>query len=171
MTFPVIDPTCSTALRVDSCARLQLLRANPGSAGQAACRTAIVVGMEPERRFTDHDSWPRSCVGHMEREPGRLQLRYVFFAGEGICDVEVDERDETVTVYGFMCAGYRELPVDRSESYEAPVHVYLDRPLAGRTVVDGHSGRQVPFRNVYAEIEAMRNESGPDERARIGCGR
>jgi hypothetical protein len=94
----------------------------------------------------------------MEREPGRLQLRYVFSVGEGICDVEVDEDDETVTVYGFMCTGQRARRIDRSERYEAPVHVHLDRPLAGRTVIDGHSGREVPFRNVYAEIEAARNQ-------------
>jgi hypothetical protein len=118
----------------------------------------MVLGMEAQRRVTEHDSWPRCCVGHLEREPGRLQLRYVFFVGEGICDVEVDERDETVTVYGFMCTGDRDEPVDRSERYEAPVHVYLDRPLVGRTVIDGHSGREVPLRNVYAEIEATWNQ-------------
>ena len=96
----------------------------------------------------------------MEREPGRLQLRYVFSAGEGICDVIVEEREDTVTVYGFMCTEYGEVPVGWRESYEAPVHVYLDGPLAGRTVIDGHSGRRVPFRNVYAEL--MRDEAGSE---------
>jgi hypothetical protein len=38
--------------------------------------------MEVERRFTDHDRWPRCSVGYMEREPERLQLRYMFFLGE-----------------------------------------------------------------------------------------
>lgn len=51
--------------------------------------------------------------------------------------------------------GDRDEPVDRRESYEGPVHVYLGRPLAGRTVIDGHSRREIPFRNVYAEIKAM----------------
>lgn len=94
----------------------------------------------------------------MEREPGRLQLRYVFFVGEGICDVQIDENDETVTVYGYMCTGGRDETDEPSESYEGPVHVYLDAPLAGRAVIDGHSGREVPYRNVYAEIEQMQRE-------------
>jgi hypothetical protein len=116
--------------------------------------------MEIERGRTDHPNWPRSCVGHMEREPRRLQLRYVLFVGEGVCDVEIEEEDDAVTVYGFICAGEDEEPVDHSESCNCPVHVHLDRPLGERVVIDGHSGRQVPYRNVWEEIEARQRARG-----------
>ena len=32
--------------------------------------------------------------------------------------------------------------------------VHLERPLGERTVIDGFGGEPVPFKNVYAEIEA-----------------
>ncbi len=88
----------------------------------------------------------------MEREEGRLQLRYVLAIGEGVCDVEVEETDEAVTVFGFICSGEEEEPVDISQLCECPVHVYLERPL-GAGVVDGHLGRDVPYKNVYAEMD------------------
>jgi hypothetical protein len=37
-------------------------------------------------------------------------------------------------------------------SCEVPCHVYLDRPLGERTVIDGTSGREVPHKNVYAML-------------------
>ena len=37
---------------------------------------------------------------------------------------------------------------------ECPYHVYLERPLGERRVIDGFAGELVPFKNVYAEIEA-----------------
>jgi hypothetical protein len=77
-----------------------------------------------------------------------------------MCDVEVDEDDEKVTVSGFVCTGYGDEPVDRSDSCDCPVHVYLRQPLGGRKVIDGHSGQQVPYRNVYANLDAVWNGRG-----------
>jgi len=31
--------------------------------------------------------------------------------------------------------------------------VYLDAPLGGRTVIDGFSGEEVPYKNVWIKIE------------------
>ena len=95
----------------------------------------------------------------MEREPGRLQLRYVIAMGEGLCDIEVEETEETVTVYGFICAGADEAAVDLRVSCECPYHVYLGRPLGDRRVVDGHLGREIPYRNVWADIEQQEHRS------------
>ena len=110
--------------------------------------------MDIQRGRTDHPNWPRRCVGHMEREPRRLQLRFVLFVGEGVCDVEIDEEDHAVTVYGFICAGEDEEPVDHSESCDCPCTcIWIDR--SETVVIDGHSGRQVPYRNVWEEIAAQ----------------
>ena len=38
---------------------------------------------------------PRGCLGHMEREPKRLQLRYVIVGQEHMEDIAVAEDDET----------------------------------------------------------------------------
>ncbi len=113
----------------------------------------MVGRMRTDRGIKDHRNWPRVCVGHMEREPGRLQLRDVIALGEGLCDIEVVETEETVTVYGFICAGEDEAPVDLRVTGDCPYHVYLDRPLGDRRVVDGHLGREIPYRNVWADIE------------------
>ena len=92
---------------------------------------------------------PRTCVAYREREPGRLQLRFVLDPAEHMHDIVVDEDDEVVEVFATVCS-----PVSgpSGEVIEAPWHVYLDRPLAGRRVVDALSGREVPFRNVLAEL-------------------
>ena len=94
---------------------------------------------------------PRGCAGHMEREPGRLQLRYVLWGEECMGDIVVSEDAHSVVVLGLICE-----PVggDAGEPCEFPFHVYLDRPLGDRTVFDGCGGGEVPFKNVYAELDA-----------------
>jgi hypothetical protein len=94
---------------------------------------------------------PRPCDGYMEREPGRLQLRYATTRSEHIDDVLVAEDEEAVVVFATVCT-----PVVHEERHlmESPHHVYLDRPLGGRVVFDGVTGREVPFKNVYDEIRA-----------------
>jgi hypothetical protein len=91
----------------------------------------------------------RSCVGHREREPGRLQLRFALDVAEHMHEIVVDEYDEIVEVFATVCG-----PVSgpSGEVIEGPWHVDLERPLAGRTVVDALSGGEVPFRNVLAEL-------------------
>ena len=54
---------------------------------------------------------------------------------------------------------------------EGPVHVYLESPLDGRPVIDGVTGKCVPYRNVSAEIEAADARSRPNERPADDDGR
>ena len=91
---------------------------------------------------------PRGCAGHMEREPGRLQLRYVLWGDECMGDIVVFEDARSVVVLGLICE-----PVggDAGEPREFPFHVYLDRPLGTRRVFDGCGGGEVPAKAVYAE--------------------
>ena len=87
----------------------------------------------------------------MEREPGRLQLRYALYLDEFMYEIEVEESDSAVIVSATVCsppAG------DHSELCEMPFHVYLDRPLEERVVIDGNSGRTVPYKNIYAILAA-----------------
>jgi hypothetical protein len=88
---------------------------------------------------------PRRCVGYMEREPGRLQLRFVLSADEHVDEILVAEDDESVVVYATVCT-----PTggDSGERWEGPWHVYLDRPLGDRVVIDGRDGSSVRYRNV-----------------------
>ena len=37
---------------------------------------------------------------------------------------------------------------------EGPFHVYLDAPLGDRKVIDGSTGDAVPYKSIWAEIEA-----------------
>lgn len=92
---------------------------------------------------------PRSCVGYLEREPGRLQLRFVLSGEEHVDEILVAEDDEAVVVLATVCT-----PVggDGGERWEGPWHVYLDRPLGNREVIDGRNGSAVPYRNVYATL-------------------
>ncbi|MDX6233982.1 MAG: hypothetical protein QOH68_3064 [Nocardioidaceae bacterium] len=94
---------------------------------------------------------PRPCVGYMEREAGRLQVRYVLTVeDEHISDIDVTEHDRTVIVFATMCTPLH--PEGRDEM-ECPYHLYLDRPLGDRTVIDGFNGAPVPYKNVYDELK------------------
>lgn len=96
---------------------------------------------------------PRRCVGHMEREPGRLQLRLVLYPGEHVCEIDIEEDDEAVVAFASVC-----VPVEEDDgggdACEVPCHVYLESPLGDHAVHDGHFGHAVPYRNIYAELEA-----------------
>ena len=105
----------------------------------------LVHGVLPRRLL------PLRCVGHMEREPGRLQLRFVLWGDEHVDDIVVAEDAETIAVLGSVCTS--ESGVDR-ECCEVPCHVYLDSPLGNRAVVDGVTGKPVPYKNVYATLGA-----------------
>jgi hypothetical protein len=94
---------------------------------------------------------PRSAVGYCEREPGRLQVRLVVDRDEHIDDILVDENDDSVVIFASVCA-----PTTGAwrDQMDAPFHVYLGQPLGERKVIDALSGREVPYRNVWAELEA-----------------
>jgi hypothetical protein len=94
---------------------------------------------------------PLRCVGHMEREPGRLQLRFVIAGDDHVDDIVVAEDETTVVVFGTVCT--TALP-QHGERCEVPCHVYLEGPLGDRTVIDGTTGDAVPFKDVYAELAA-----------------
>jgi hypothetical protein len=89
---------------------------------------------------------PMPCEGYMEREAGRLQLRYVNRGDQHIDHIFVAEDDETVVVYGMSCIS----PLGASgDEVDSPYHEYLKQPLGDRTVIDGVTGEPVPYRNVY----------------------
>jgi hypothetical protein len=102
-----------------------------------------VAGEVPRRLM------PRACLGHMEREPGRLQLRFVLRGDEHVDDIVVAEDDESVVVYAIVCAS---VAGTDGQAWEGPWHVYLGQPLANRVVIDGVTGSPVPYRNIYAEL-------------------
>jgi hypothetical protein len=111
----------------------------------------------------------RSCVGYCEREPGRLQLRFVVDVDEHMHDIVVVEDDDTVVVSAAVCTPTTGV---WREQFEGPFHVYLDEPLGERRVIDALTGREVPYKDVWAEIaaeeaaEAATNGSGPPEDCR-----
>jgi hypothetical protein len=91
----------------------------------------------------------RRCVGYMEREPGRLQLRLGLYGDEHVDEIVVAEDERAVVVFATVCtSAHNELGV----VCERPFHVYLERPLADRTVIDGTCGSAVPRRNVYVRL-------------------
>jgi hypothetical protein len=53
---------------------------------------------------------PRRCVGHIEREPGRLQLRFVLYPGEHMCEIDIEEDDEAVVAFASVCG-----PIDEDD--------------------------------------------------------
>ena len=69
----------------------------------------------------------RKCMGYMEREPGRLQLRYVLVGNEHLDDIVVAEDDEAVVVYGTICTSVIEEVGDAMEG-----HALTGRRAAGR---------------------------------------
>ncbi len=89
---------------------------------------------------------PRRCVGHREREPGRLQVRFVVRGDEHIDDILVAEDERTVVVFATVCTS---VIGECGDQCDAPWHVYLKSPLAGRVVVDGASGDVVPYVNAF----------------------
>ena len=109
---------------------------------------------DPAASWIPHEQRWRPCEGHREREPCRLQLRVALRPNEGVCTVLLEEDEDSVTVLILVCG-----EVDSGGGVtECPVHIYLERPLAGRSVLDlvrGH--RPVPYRNVWQELE---RESG-----------
>jgi hypothetical protein len=99
---------------------------------------------------TPREIRPNRCRGHMEREEGRLQVRYALRGDEHVDDIVVAEDERTVVVFGTVCTA---VAGEHGEGCEAPCHVYLNSPLGDRTVVDGTTGEVVPYKNVWAELE------------------
>jgi hypothetical protein len=96
------------------------------------------------------DSYPQRvavCLGYRERDPGRLQLRVALGGCDnGVCDAIVEENEDTVRVRLLVC--YDEDRFDESKDREymnCPIHVYLNEPLAGRTVIDVETDEPVPL--------------------------
>jgi hypothetical protein len=99
---------------------------------------------------TPREVRPRRSSGHMEREEGRLQLRYELLYDEHLDEILFAEDDERVVIFGMVCS-----PVDAEPGpmMGSPSHIYLDRPLGKRTVFDAVAGAPVPYFNVYDGIE------------------
>jgi hypothetical protein len=94
---------------------------------------------------------PRECSGYMEREPGRLQLRFGLCGDEHVDDIVVAEDGWTVVVFATVCTS---VSGEVGAVHEGPWHVHLERPLGDRAVIDGTSGNSVPYKNVYAGLES-----------------
>jgi hypothetical protein len=94
---------------------------------------------------------PLPCVGHMEREEKRLQLRFVLRGDDHVADIEVEEDGDSVVVFATVCSTVDEAT---NNEWEVPCHVYLEEPLGLRDVFDGVTGLHVPFKNVWAEMGA-----------------
>jgi hypothetical protein len=105
---------------------------------------------EGVERWEPHEQRWRDCVGHMEREPGRLQLRVRLCGEEGVCTVLFEEDAASVKVLILVCG-----PCDPSTGYtDCPVHIYLEEPLGDRPVLDvARERRPVPYFNVYRDLE------------------
>jgi hypothetical protein len=84
------------------------------------------------------------CLGYRERDPGRLQLRVALSGHEGVCDVIVEEDDDRVRVRLLVCC--EEEITEENDDHEfsnCPVHVYLEKQLGARTVIDVQTGEPV----------------------------
>jgi hypothetical protein len=137
-------------------------RARAVVAERLGSTTSVTVVDDLPRRL-----YARPSVGHMEREAGRLQLRYVLWPDEHLADILVLEDEESVVVLGMVCVSAECEP---GEACEVPTHVYLDEPLGGRRVYDGCSGEEIPYKNVWIKIqERIDHEGWPlGERAEDG---
>ena len=82
---------------------------------------------------TPREIRPIACCGHMERDAGRLQLRYVMGGDRHLDHIEVREDDDAVFIYGTVCVPVED---DYGDEMECPYHVYLYRSLGGRPVID-----------------------------------
>jgi hypothetical protein len=141
--------------------RLEVTGAGPDRVREIAARVLgneVEVIAETPRRIE-----PRVCRGHMEREPGRLQVRFALEGDEHVDDIVVAEDEQTVVVFCTVCTA---AAGEEGERWEGPWHVYLDAPLGRRTVIDGTTGEPVPYRNIWAEIEAEERVSRRSRRAR-----
>ena len=89
---------------------------------------------------------PRRCLGYRERGPGRLQLRVALTGDEGVCDVAFEEDEDAVRVRLILCydEGLHE-DVSKREYINCPVHIYLEQPLSGRSVIDVETDEPVPL--------------------------
>ena len=85
---------------------------------------------------------PRPCLRCREREPGRLQLRIVLHTDidEHVDAVGVREVDDRVIVLATVCTSSTAFG---REALDVPVHVYLERPLGDRVVIDATTGQSV----------------------------
>ena len=110
--------------------------------------------MSNELDLAGHDRLPLRCDGQMEREPGRLQLRYALYPNELMDEIEVEGSDTAVVVSATVSSPPEG---DRRELCEIPFHVYLDRPLGQRVVIDGNSGRTVPYKNIHEILASDMN--------------
>ncbi|MCL4287765.1 MAG: hypothetical protein KJ006_08970 [Thermoleophilia bacterium] len=106
--------------------------------------------IEPIGDWIPHEQRWRACEGHMEREPGRLQLRVPLHGREGVCSVLFEEDETSVTVLILVCG-----EDDPKRGWvDCPVHIDLEQRLGDRRVVDlVRPDRPVPYRDVYWNLQ------------------
>jgi hypothetical protein len=89
---------------------------------------------------TARQIWPRPCLAYREREPRRLQLRIEITGEEHVDDIAVVEDKDTVVVYTTVCTA---VDGEEGEIGDVPHHVWLERPLGDRVVIDGTTGERL----------------------------
>jgi hypothetical protein len=89
----------------------------------------------------------RRAIAFRERNVCELELRVpLAFDENGACQVIFEESDDTVLVRVLVCFDpEREVFPRPQEFVDCPVRVWLDRPLATRTVVDVGSNEALPL--------------------------
>jgi hypothetical protein len=98
---------------------------------------------------------PRCCVGYMEREAGRLQLRFVLRGDEHVDDIVVAEDDESVVVVATVCTS---VSGEAGQEWEGPV-ARLPRAPARRA-----DGDRRKLRGERAVQERLRAPACPRRR-------
>jgi hypothetical protein len=86
----------------------------------------------------------RRCRGYHEREPECLELRVPLREYEVVCDVIVHEQEDVVQVRVIACYEEPEDGQVNNECWECPAHVYLEKPLNGRAVIDVQTDAVLP---------------------------
>ena len=95
-------------------------------------------------------------VGYREREPGRLQLRVVMSGHDGVCHALTEEDENTVRVRVLLCYEETSQDLEDPDYVNCPVHVYLDNPLNGRTVIAVDDDQPLPLYRPKWEAEHNR---------------
>ena len=98
-----------------------------------------------------HAAPPRATQLHspLRARAGAVAAAARTRAHEHVNDIVVEEDEGRIVAFAAVCS-----PTigGHPEQMEGPFHVYLEEPLGERKVIDALSGRELPYRNVLAEL-------------------
>lgn len=131
-------------------------------------RSRRIEEWDEDARVEWCETWAPNCpignpqrvatlVGYREREPGRLQLRAVLRGNtEGVCDAIVEEDESTVRVRVLLCWEDGAEHFKDRDYVDCPVHVYLEKPLNGRTVIEVDEEQPLPLARRPSSLSSYR---------------